>query len=962
MKKLSVLVLVLSALGLLRALPNYVIGIPADNLVKTYKTTTLREAVSQLSDSGIEVYYYNDHQVIAGSNNNFYPNAKLLCGINEGNLYLVTKLADDKGFDICGKELLDLGHIVLLQSNLNEIELRQHLKNPFTNLEFKPMQFPQTETKLNRTEQTRTDIEAMITQVSADSVMAFIQALQDMQTRYALADNRMAVANWIKNQYLRFGISNAELHTFQWQNTTQYNVVATITGSVYPETYIIVGGHHDSITYATPLTFAPGADDNASGSVAAIEMARVMMATGFQPKCSIRFITYAAEEFGLWGSKAYAQYAHNTNMDIRLMINHDMIANTTPDNNDLRVLLMPYDGYIQHTDHAAALTSQYTDLIPVYGSMNSSSSDSYSYYQQGYPVIYYFEYNFSQVYHSNNDLTANINPVYCAKVIRASTAVAASYANMPSAPLNLRVLDTGTGTSLGVFWDANTDPSITHYKVAWGSENGVYPNSQTTTGTQIVINGLITGLTYYVAVSALDSADNESYRIFAYGTPFSIPLTPWDFADSPSHSVINLSWMPNSELDLASYKLYRSLDSVEQGNLLATLPATAVAYGDTNVTGSSAYYYYRLCAVDNQGNQSPFTDVLKSRPVSLNHGILVVDETKNYSGTSPFQPTDEMVDSFYAAMLDDFQVSDLLDLEATPGTLKLADLGIYSSILWHGNDSSEISYPSSIRDALREYIYMGGNVFFSLYQPTQGIELNFGYPATFPGTSFISEALGIGGADYTVAARFKYALPQMDNFPMLQVDSLKTTANFDGHIFRVEGLVPVNEGESVYAYGSDYDNTSSQGSLNGDKVGVLHQYGLGKALTLSFPLYHMQQESARQMVFHVFNSVFSESSPVTDPFVPSVNALQILPNFPNPFIGETTIPIKTKSTTTPMNVEIYNLKGQLVTALFSGLPNTKTNLHWDGRDSAGNKVSSGIYFVKVQQQGQTSSRKMLLLK
>jgi Zn-dependent M28 family amino/carboxypeptidase len=112
--------------------------------------------------------------------------------------------------------------------------------------------------------------------------------------------------------------------------------------------------------------------------VAAIEMARVMMASGFQPKCSIRFVTFAAEEFGLWGSKAYAQMADNTDMDIRLMINHDMIANTNPNPDDPRVLLMPYDGFMQHTDHAAAITSQYTPLVPVYGSLNLSASDSYS--------------------------------------------------------------------------------------------------------------------------------------------------------------------------------------------------------------------------------------------------------------------------------------------------------------------------------------------------------------------------------------------------------------------------------------------------------------------------------------------------------------------------------------------------------------------------------------------------------
>jgi aminopeptidase YwaD len=962
MKKLCIVLISFIALGLLNAVPNYILSFPANVLMDSYKTNDLRGAVSKLADSGLEIYYYNDQQVIAGSERDNIAGAKLLCIPDNTRLYLITKLPKAMDLSNAGETLLDLGSSVLLKSELNEVELRQLISNPFTYLDFKPLRIVQTEEIQHSINETRTSIETMISQVSADSVLAYIQGLQNLQTRYALADNRMAVANWIKNQYIRFGFTNAELNTFQWNNTTQYNVVATITGSVYPDTYIIVGGHHDSTTNTTPYTLAPGADDNASGTVAAIEMARVMKATGFQPKCSIRFITYAAEEFGLWGSKAYSQYAHNNDMDIRLMINHDMIANTSPDNTDLRVLLMPYDGFMQHTNYAAAITSQYTDLVPVYGNMNSGSSDSYSYWQQGFPVIYYFEYNFSQVYHSDNDIVANINPAYCAKVIRASTAVAASYANMPSAPLNLRVFDTGTGTSLGLFWDANTDPSITHYKIAWGTENGVYPFSQTTTGTQFTINSLTEGQTYFIAISSVDSMDNESYRIFGSGVPRSIPLTPDSFTDTPVHSTINLSWAPNTELDLASYKLFRSMSVNDLGDLIATLPITATTYADQNLTGSNAYYCYRLCAVDTQGNQSAFTDVLPSRPVTLDQGILVIDETKNFSGTNPFQPTDEMVDNFYSLMLDDYAVTSTLDLETTPGVLRLADLGIYSSILWHGNDYSEISYPSSIRDALRQYIYQGGHILFSVYQPSQAFELNAGYPVTFPQTSFSREVLGIAGADYSLAARFKYAIPAMNNFPQLQVDSLKTTASFNGHIFRVEGLVPANSSESVYTYGSDYASTSSQGVLNDQPVGVLHQYGEGKALTLSFPLYNMQEASAKLMVEHVFSSVFNEPTGVDDPGIPAVTGVRLLPNHPNPFSTETQITLETKNTTSPVKAEVYNLKGQLVTTLFNGLPTAKTTMQWNGRDSNGSKVSSGIYLVRVQQQGHTCSQKMLLLK
>jgi leucyl aminopeptidase len=165
-------------------------------------------------------------------------------------------------------------------------------------------------------------------------------------------------------QFQSFGVPDVQLFSFNWNNTTQYNVVATIPGTVYPDQYIVVGGHHDSINNSgDPYTSAPGADDNASGSVAALEMARVMMQSGYQPRASIRFITFAAEEFGLWGAKYYSAYAQDNNLNIRLMMNHDMIANNTADPGDWEVRLMPYDGSMDHSAYALQLTEQYTSWM-----------------------------------------------------------------------------------------------------------------------------------------------------------------------------------------------------------------------------------------------------------------------------------------------------------------------------------------------------------------------------------------------------------------------------------------------------------------------------------------------------------------------------------------------------------------------------------------------------------------------
>ncbi len=81
----------------------------------------------------------------------------------------------------------------------------------------------------------------------------------------------------------------------------------------------------------------------------------------------------------------------------------------------------------------------------------------------------------------------------------------------------------------------------------------------------------------------------------------------------------------------------------------------------------------------------------------------------------------------------------------------------------------------------------------------------------FSADSLFMKFLGIGGVNYSGQARFKYAIPNEENYPALQVDSLKTLSTWNGHIIGVEGLEPVNPGESIYQYGSDYSSESIQG-------------------------------------------------------------------------------------------------------------------------------------------------------
>ena len=955
------------------ALPQKLVILSTPEYLAHHKVQDI-SAAQMKTDSAEAIYYYDNQYILAGMDENTmdkYSRRIIQKSADlplPGRLYIVSP--NTKRPEVlpgrAGEVWWNLESSVLLLSRHDVVALREAIISPFVMVYFTPLVMASTSINYSEIEQVRTEISSMVSIVNADSVMWFIQSLQDFQTRYAFAPNRLAVATWIRDQFIRVGVTDSYLQPFQWNGTTQYNVVATIPGTINPDRFVIVGGHHDSIvSNGSPMTFAPGADDNASGTTAALEMARVMMTTGFQPKNSIRFVTFAAEEFGLWGSKHYAQDALENSQEIVLMINHDMIGHSTQSPSNWQVRIMPYDGSIQHSQYAAQLTQQYTTLSPTYGQMNLSASDSHSFWTRGYPVTYFFEQTFCPYYHSDLDITDYVNGPYCAEVIRASVALASTYGMMVSAPGDVVVNDTGMGNSLRVSWNNSLDPDVVSYRVYYNTTGSNFQNPVTVspmTGevTWYDITGLTSGTTYFVAVSALDVDGNESYMVYGQGTPNLIPLTPHDFHDEPGMGYVRLRWEPNQELDLMGYYLYKTSTPGENEEQLGGL-LDSEEYTDTDFANPHAYVYYRIVAVDLAGNQSTSTAYVRSRQVSLDKGILVIDETIDGSGINPFQPTGNQVFEFVDGILSGY-VRDHLDLEVA-GDLRLADIGIYQSIFWHGFDQSDFDSFYLYRDELARYLDLGGNIFFTSYYPTQAVELNSGYPATFASNRFINQYLGIGSADYTTASRFKYAVPANQNWPSLTVDPAKTTASMNGHIFKVESIGAASHAENIYFFGSDYEDGSGPGSLNGMPVGVYYDLNPGQMITISFPLYNMDMTDAQELVNYVFGDIFNSPVANQDHNLVPVSMLKVNPGFPNPFVRETAFNIEVKNPARPVQIQIYNLKGQLVRNLWKGLPPaSKSSITWDGFDERNQSVPSGVYLLKLQQDGHSTVRKVMKIR
>ncbi|MCL2738558.1 MAG: M20/M25/M40 family metallo-hydrolase [Bacteroidales bacterium] len=80
-----------------------------------------------------------------------------------------------------------------------------------------------------------------------------------------------------------------------------HNVIGKIRGTEFPDEYVMSGGHLDAFDVAT------GGVDCGTGVAPNLEAARLIMAAGGKPKRTILFCLWAAEEFGLWGSKYWVE-------------------------------------------------------------------------------------------------------------------------------------------------------------------------------------------------------------------------------------------------------------------------------------------------------------------------------------------------------------------------------------------------------------------------------------------------------------------------------------------------------------------------------------------------------------------------------------------------------------------------------------------------------------------------------
>jgi hypothetical protein len=179
-------------------------------------------------------------------------------------------------------------------------------------------------------------IQRMVQTVSLDSLLATLVRLQNFRTRYTYSRKCDTAAWYLRDRLQAYGLPTAyDVYLAGTQRDTSYNVIATITGQVRPESIVIICGHFDSYSN-TPYTLAPGADDNGTGTAAVIEAARILSRYRF--RWTIKFIAFSGEEQWMLGSYHWVDsVAVPQQLKIGGAYNFDMIAYTAYDSTRMYV-------------------------------------------------------------------------------------------------------------------------------------------------------------------------------------------------------------------------------------------------------------------------------------------------------------------------------------------------------------------------------------------------------------------------------------------------------------------------------------------------------------------------------------------------------------------------------------------------------------------------------------------------
>jgi Zn-dependent M28 family amino/carboxypeptidase len=318
----------------------------------------------------------------------------------------------------------------------------------------------------------------------------------------------------------------------------------------------VVSGHYDSRAsdVMDDTSFAPGANDDATGTAAVLEMARVMSQYEFD--ATLVFMTVAGEEQGLLGAKYYSEQSQLKNRNIAAMITNDIIGNTikssdgTVHDNEVRVFTQGVPADIKLTNYHRMLlyTGGENDTpsrqlgrfihhvgeneMPEFNINMIYRKDRYwrggdhlAFLEKGYPAVRFTEpHEYYERQHQDvrkeegiqyGDLPRFIDYEYVGKVTRLNAAVLTTLANAPARPEEVKISVKRLENSSTLQWAPNSEPDLKGYEIVWRKTHApLWENSKFVGDTtRYTIQG-VSKDNYLFGVRSVDKYGNKSPAVY----------------------------------------------------------------------------------------------------------------------------------------------------------------------------------------------------------------------------------------------------------------------------------------------------------------------------------------------------------------------------------------------------------------------------------------------------------------
>jgi len=302
-------------------------------------------------------------------------------------------------------------------------------------------------------------IQTIIDQTNLDSLLTFVGELSGKVstiirgTPYTILSRNKnqpgndKAADYIEQKLEYYGL---EVHN-QTFGSVGRNVYGIQLGTDYPNQKFIICAHYDDMPSGS---IAPGADDNASGTAAVLEAARII--SQYISEYTIIYALWDEEEQGMIGGAYYAQLAQAADELILGVVNLDMIAYDSDNDNVGEIHIRSIANSLSLKDKMLEVNTSYNiGIMPSIINPGTTASDQASFWNNGYGALLlieeYYGGDFNAYYHSTNDLITHFNQPYYLKMSQAAIGTIATLANVNETTIPVELVSfSGTAMQDGI--------------------------------------------------------------------------------------------------------------------------------------------------------------------------------------------------------------------------------------------------------------------------------------------------------------------------------------------------------------------------------------------------------------------------------------------------------------------------------------------------------------------------------